>query len=111
MFSGFALLGAEYILQSFCSLPQGFHYSGLQLNLKLKNSFRRFLLRVRSQHKGHSHIILNPKGIWVVSALTLHLHFVSLCYSSTLAVTEADGLSSTSAVEPQILHPQPQLIK
>lgn len=109
-FFGFALLGAEYILHSFCSLPQGFHYSGLQLIPKLKNSFRRFLLRVRSQKKGHPPILLNPKAISGCAALTLHLHFVSFCYSSSLAIAGADWLSDTLAVESHILCSQPQLI-
>lgn len=35
----FGIVGTEYSLQFFCSLPQSFHYPGLQLITKLKNSF------------------------------------------------------------------------
>lgn len=107
MFFGFALLGAEYTLQSFCSLPQGFHYPGLQLITKLKNSFRRFLLRVRSQQKGHPPFSQIPRASQVVSALALYLRFVSFC----LAEADLIWLSDTFAAESHILCSQPQLIK
>lgn len=55
-------------LNTFCNLfvlfPKGFHYSGLQLFTKLKNSFRRFLLKLAmSQQKGYPRVSLNRMGI------------------------------------------------
>lgn len=98
-------------LQSFCSLPQGSQYPGLQLRTKLKNSFRRFLLRVRSQQKGGLPS-LKPQGhlrLCRLSVAPWFCLFLPRLHPGGSRVIRAEAI--TFAAESSILCAQPQLIQ
>lgn len=78
MLSGFALLDAEYILQTFCSLPYGSQVPGLQLMTTLKNSFIRCLLSQVTTDRAPPPFSYIPRASQVVPAPPLHALLVYL---------------------------------